>query len=188
MVVMTGLGMLCTIQALGPVARCGAAVFRPTLPKRDASNLGMSKEQNIQAQTQWAEAVNSGNLEALRSLTVDSVKEHDPSPIQGPGAQGYIDMFTEMRTAFPDLKATPEHVTADEDSVALAYTFEGTHQGTFMGIAPTGKRVKVRGMQIARFQDGKIVERWGSTDELGILKQLGAEPTKSGVLEKLGVG
>ncbi len=148
----------------------------------------MSKEKNIQAQTQWGEAINSGNFEAFRELTTDSVKEHDPGPNQGPGAQGYIDLFTEMLTAFPDLKATPEHLIADEDSVALAYTIEGTHQGPFMGIAPTGKRIKARGVQIARFQDGKMVERWGSSDELGILKQLGAEPKKSGLLEKLGVG
>ena len=147
----------------------------------------MSKEQNIQAQTQWGQAINSGNLDAFRGLTTDSVKEHDPGPNQGPGAQGYIDLFTEMRAAFPDLQATPEHITADEDSVALAYTIEGTHQGPFMGIAPTGKRIKARGVQIARFRDGKMVERWGSSDELGILKQLGAEPKKTGLLEKLGV-
>ncbi len=148
----------------------------------------MSKEQNIQAQVQWGDAINSGNLEALHELTVASVIEHDPGPAQGPGAQGYIDFFTEMRTAFPDLKVSPEHLTADENSVALAYTLEGTHQGDFQGIAPTGKRIKARGVQIARFEDGKMVERWGSSDELGILRQLGVEPlTKTGILDKLGV-
>jgi predicted ester cyclase len=28
-------------------------------------------------------------------------------------------------------------------------------------------------MQISRFADGKMVERWGSSDELGMLRQLG---------------
>ena len=93
-----------------------------------------------------------------------------------------------MRTAFPDLKVTPEHITADDDSVALAYTITGTHDGDFQGIPPTGKSIKARGVQIARFTDGKMVERWGSSDELGILKQLGVEPKKKeGLLEKLGV-
>ena len=148
----------------------------------------MSKEQNIQTQVKWGEAVVSGNLELLRDLVSPSAIEHDPGPTQGPGAQGYIDLFTEMRAAFPDLKLTPEHLTADDDSVALAYTVEGTHQGEFQGIAPTGKRIKARGVQIARFVDGKLVERWGSSDELGILKQLGVEPKpKTGILEKLGV-
>ncbi|MBA2550007.1 MAG: ester cyclase, partial [Nocardioidaceae bacterium] len=45
------------------------------------------------------------------------------------------------------------------------------------GIAPTGRKIEVRGVQIGRFEDGKIVERWGSSDELGILQQLGATVT-----------
>jgi steroid delta-isomerase-like uncharacterized protein len=148
----------------------------------------MSKEQNLQAANQWGEAINSGNFEAFRTLVTPHVIEHDPGPNQGPGAQGYIDLFTEMRSAFPDLKATPDHVTADEDSVALAYTMTGTHQGEFMGIHPTGKKITARGVQIARYENGKMAERWGSSDQLGILQQLGAEPKKhEGILEKLGV-
>ncbi len=46
-----------------------------------------------------------------------------------------------------------------------------------MGIPPTGKRVKVRGMQIARYENGKIAERWGSSDQLGMLEQIGAKIT-----------
>ena len=148
----------------------------------------MSKEQNLQLQTRFGEAVNSGNLDALRDLVAPTVKDHDPGPQQGPGAQGYIDLFTEMRAGFSDLKVAPEHITADEDTVAMAYTVTGTHDGEFQGIAPTGKTIKARGVQIARFQDGKMVERWGSSDELGILKQLGVEPKKhESILEKLGV-
>ena len=148
----------------------------------------MSKEQNIQAQIQFGEAIVSGNLEAMRALVAASVIEHDPGPSQGPGAQGYIDLFTELRSAFPDLNITAEHLTADEDSVALAYTMTGTHRGDFQGIPPTGKAIKARGVQIARFVDGTMVERWGSSDELGILKQLGVEPSKKeSLLAKLGV-
>jgi steroid delta-isomerase-like uncharacterized protein len=148
----------------------------------------MSKEQNLQTQTQWGEAINSGNLEALRSLVAPNSVEHDPAPNQGPGAQGYIDMFAEMRSAFPDLKASPEHITADDETVALAYTLTGTHKGDFMGIAATGKSIKARGVQIGRFENGKLAERWGSSDQLGILQQLGAQVHKhEGILEKLGV-
>lgn len=147
----------------------------------------MSKEANLQAQTKFGEAINSGNLEAMRELVSPSVVEHDPGPKQGSGAQGYIDLFAEMRAAFPDLKATPEHITADEDTVALAYTITGTHQGTFLGVPPTNKEIKARGVQIARFADGKMVERWGSSDQLGILNQLGIEPQKVGLLEKMGL-
>jgi len=67
-----------------------------------------------------------------------------------------------------------DYLVTDDDNVAMAYTIAGTHNGPLLGIPSTGKKVKVRGMQIARFQDGMIVERWGSSDELGILKQIGA--------------
>ena len=149
----------------------------------------MSKDANMQLQQRFGEAINTGNLEQLRELISATVVEHDPGTQQGPGAQGYIDLFAEMRAAFPDLKATPEHITADEDTVALAYTLTGTHDGAdFQGIPRTGKPIKARGVQIARFKDGQMVERWGSSDELGILKQLGAEPKKpGGILEKIGL-
>lgn len=69
----------------------------------------------------------------------------------------------------------------------MAYKIHGTHNGDFLGIAPTGKTVEARGMQIARYEDGKIVERWGSSDELGLVKQLGASiDSGKNFLEKVG--
>jgi predicted ester cyclase len=67
-------------------------------------------------------------------------------------------------------------LVADEDQVAIAYTLSGTHEGEFQGIAPTHRRIEVRGVQIGRFENGMIVERWGASDELGILRQLGRAP------------
>lgn len=136
----------------------------------------MSKERNKEAQQKFGDAINSGNLEKLRDLVAPDVKDHDPAPNQGPGAQGYIDFFSMMRNAFPDMEVEVEHLVADEENVAFAYTLTGTHKGDFMGVSGTGKPVKVRGVQISRFKDGKLVERWGSSDELGILKQIGVDP------------
>jgi predicted ester cyclase len=78
-----------------------------------------------------------------------------------------------MRTAFPDLKADLVALVADEDSIAFAYTLSGTHEGPLMGIPATGKKVSIRGLQLSKFRDGKMVERWGSSDQLGMLQQLG---------------
>lgn len=58
-------------------------------------------------------------------------------------------------------------------------TLRPTHEGDFQGVAPTGRRIEVRGLQIGRFRDGRIVERWGSTDELAIMPQLNAAPQPS---------
>jgi steroid delta-isomerase-like uncharacterized protein len=135
----------------------------------------MNKEENKKAQEKFGDAINSGNLEQLREVVAQDVKDHDPAPNQGPGPQGYIDFFGMMRNAFPDMQVEVEHLVADEDNVAFAYTLTGTHKGDFMGVEGTNKPINVRGMQISRFKNGKMVERWGSSDELGILKQIGAD-------------
>jgi steroid delta-isomerase-like uncharacterized protein len=135
----------------------------------------MSKQANIEAQTKFGEAVNSGNLEIMNDLVAPDAIENDPAPGQAKGPKGYIDFFTKLRTAFPDLKLEVEQQVADDDNVAFAYTMTGTHKGDFNGIPATGKSVKARGLQISKFKNGKMIERWGSSDELGILKQLGAE-------------
>ncbi|MEV0385851.1 ester cyclase [Nonomuraea sp. NPDC050643] len=95
--------------------------------------------------------------------------DHDPAPGQGPGPEGYKALFAEMRTAFPDLHVEIEHLIATEDE----HTISGTHLGDLMGHPATGKKVGFRGMQISRFADGKPVERWGSSDQLGMLGRLG---------------
>jgi len=150
----------------------------------------MSKEDNIAAQKDLAENVNAGNIDAaVQSFAPDAV-DHDPAPGQPAGREGFKAFFTELTTAFPDAKIEPAHVVADDENVAVAYTLTGTHEGQFQGIEPTGKTIEVRGLQIGRFANGQIVERWGSSDELGILQQLGVEPkTKSGLAklaDKLG--
>ncbi|CAM4021693.1 ester cyclase [Gillisia limnaea] len=139
----------------------------------------MGKEKNVDAQKKFGEAINTGNLEMIRELVAENVKDHDPAPMQGPGPQGFIDFFTMMRNAFPDLNVEVEHMVTDQENVALAYTISGTHKGDFMGVSPTGKTFSARGVQIGRFENGKLVERYGSSDELGILKQLGVKPVTS---------
>jgi steroid delta-isomerase-like uncharacterized protein len=135
----------------------------------------MSREDNIAAQEKFAEGVVSGNLDVIDEVMAPDVVDHDPAPFQGPGPQGFKDFFSTMRSAFPDMNIEPEHMTATDDDVAIAYTLTGTHEGEFLGVEPTGRTISVRGVQIARFnEDAKIVERWGSSDELGILQQLNA--------------
>ncbi len=134
----------------------------------------MSQQPNIETQEKFGAAVNAGNLGEFTQLMSPDVIDHDPAPAQGPGPEGFIAFFTEFRSAFPDLMVDVEHMVTDEDNVSIAYTVTGTHRGPFMGIPPTGRQIRARGVQIARFADGKIVERWGSSDQLGILEQLGA--------------
>jgi steroid delta-isomerase-like uncharacterized protein len=133
----------------------------------------MSKEVNLQSLGKFAEAVNTGKFALFKEAVSAENIDHDPARGQVPGPEGYRVFFGGLREAFPDLSVALETLVADEESIALAYTLSGTQNGSFMGIAPTGKKMKIRGMQIAKFKDGKMVERWGSSDELGMLQQLG---------------
>ena len=133
----------------------------------------MSTDSNIEAQQAFRAAVNEGRLDAFDQLVAPDSVDTDPGPGQGPGPAGYRALYTEMRTAFPDLHIEVEHVTAAGDDVAFAYTLTGTHSGPFQGKEPTGRSFSVRGVQISRFQDGLLAERWGSSDEAGLMSQLG---------------
>ena len=59
---------------------------------------------------------------------------------------------------------------------AARWTVRATHEGPLFGIAATGRRVTVTGIDIARVVDGKAVEHWRIFDQLGMLQQLGAIP------------
>jgi steroid delta-isomerase-like uncharacterized protein len=78
--------------------------------------------------------------------------------------------------AFPGLHISIEDVIAQGDKVAVRITWQGTHQGEFMGIPPTGKPVTVTGINLYRVANGKIVEEWWQEDILGLMQQLGVLP------------
>jgi len=134
----------------------------------------MSKADNVAAQERFgAEVANAGKVEVIDELCAPDFLDHDPAPDQGPGPEGFKSFWSTFRTGFPDLAVEAVCMVADDDSVALAYRATGTHQGDYAGHASTGKPIDVRGVQVTRFADGRMVERWGSSDELGILKQIG---------------
>lgn len=134
----------------------------------------MANEQNIAAQEQFgAQVIKSRNVDAIDDMVAATFIDHDPAPTQGPGPAGLKDFWRTFLSAFSDLSLEVDHMVADDECVAIAYRASGTHDGDFLGIAPTGKKFEARGLQMGRFEDGLLVERWGSSDELGILKQLG---------------
>jgi predicted ester cyclase len=69
-----------------------------------------------------------------------------------------------------------EDLIAEGDKVVARLTTSGTHQGVFLGLSPTGKRVMVTGIEIFRLAGGKIVEHWNTYDDLGLFQQLGVLP------------
>ncbi|MCK6577733.1 MAG: ester cyclase [Anaerolineae bacterium] len=83
--------------------------------------------------------------------------------------------FAMYFSAFPDLQSKVEDITAEADKVVCRLTLTGTHQGEFMGAAPTGKSFSASAIHIFRIVDGKITERWEWVDRMGIRNQLGIQ-------------
>jgi predicted ester cyclase len=80
-----------------------------------------------------------------------------------------------LRT-FPDFRIKIEDMIAEGDRIATRVTGRGTHTGTWMQIEPTGSVVDVKGINIDRVSDGRIVEHWGEADTVGMLAQMGVDP------------
>jgi steroid delta-isomerase-like uncharacterized protein len=118
---------------------------------------------------------NQGNLAATRDLIAEDAIVHY-SPHDEPLRIGDIaeERVARERRAFPDLHFTIEDLVAEGDKVVARWTMQGTHQGEYVGIAPTGKRVTVGGINIYRVADGKIAEIWVTSDDLDMLQQLNA--------------
>jgi steroid delta-isomerase-like uncharacterized protein len=138
----------------------------------------MSTEENkALARRLYEEVFNQGQLEAVDQLVAPDAIEHEEVPgIAGSGSEILKHFVTIFRAAFPDAQVTIEDLIAEGDKVVCRVTFHGTQQGEFMGIAPTGRPITFAVIDILRVADGKIVEHWGQTDNLGLLQQLGAIP------------
>ena len=139
----------------------------------------MSTEQNKALVRQLVEEViNQGNISMIDELLIPDFVEHEELPPGiPPGREAPKALFTMLRSAFPDLKATIEHLIAEGDEVVLHMTWTGTHEGEFMGIPPTGKRISINVIDILGIAEGKFVEHWGQMDSMGMMQQLGAIPT-----------
>jgi len=71
-----------------------------------------------------------------------------------------------------------EDVFASGDKVASRFLLQGEHRGVFQGIAATGAQINMPGITILEFRDGRCRPRWSYTDSLGLLRQLGAFPSR----------
>jgi predicted ester cyclase len=78
--------------------------------------------------------------------------------------------------AFPDIKLSVNHLIAEGDKVAFQEYLTGTHEGEFMGIAATRRKVELVNTCIARIANDKFMESWCTIDELRLMQQLGVIP------------
>jgi predicted ester cyclase len=106
-------------------------------------------------------------------ISEDFVDHIDAQGLDGTGRSRYLASARVVHDAFSDYHEEPVFVIADGD-VAVSYALvTGTHDGDFMGLQPTGRRVEYNSFGALRFAGGVAIERWGIGDVPKMMTQLG---------------
>jgi steroid delta-isomerase-like uncharacterized protein len=115
----------------------------------------------------------------LSALFPDDYAQHEERMDGGlDGIRAFLD---QLRTAFPDIEGRVDDVVAEGDRVVVRMTWQGTHTGEFLGVAPTGRRVSYGRIEVWRIADGRLAEHWGQFDQYGLLRQIDAIPAVDGL-------
>ena len=137
--------------------------------------MDMSAETNKQLARLWIlEGWNKNrNKEVVEQVFARNWIDGNPTFADQPqgidGALYYVNVY---RNIFPDIQFELTHIIADENFVTFRFVAEATHQGEFMGIQPTGKRVKFSGIVMHRVENERFAESWNEIDLLSIKNQL----------------
>ena len=116
-----------------------------------------------------------GNVEVCDVVFAKDYVRHDLRPSQAPpGPEGMKRIAADFRSAFPDLRFDVDIVIAEDEFVAARWTASGTHLGAWGAVEPTGRRASFSGVNIYRFENGKVAELWNHRDDLGLMEQVGA--------------
>lgn len=122
-------------------------------------------------------AMSEADLATIDELVAADMVNNDPSlPPLAPGIAGYKQLIGLIKAGVPDAIFEVVDQVAEGDLVASRWIISGTHQGEFLGIPATNKKVATSGTVIQRFENNKSQEHWAIWDTMGLLVQLGVVP------------
>jgi predicted ester cyclase len=129
--------------------------------------MSLSSEAMKAAVRRAVEPWNTGELHLLDEVCAPNYSLNGNATLQN-----LKDAIAEIRQAVPNLHTEVYEMVAEGDWVAYRWVMEGTHQGEYRGIAPTGKPIKSTGMTMMRFADGKIVYDTFESSSLPLEQQI----------------
>ena len=136
----------------------------------------MSEQNKALVRLLMEEDISRGDVAVAARIIHPEFLDHTNPPGMQHGLAGHNAIVALFRAAFPDQWWQIEDLIAEGDRVVARTTMRGTHRGDFFGLPPTGQSVVLTGVHIMRVADDRIVEHWGSNDDLGLMRQLGAMP------------
>jgi len=140
----------------------------------------MSAEDNKAIVTASFEAIfNQHQVDRAAEFYAPDYLDHAAAPGTAAGLEGAKQKWSAYIAALPDMRATIVDLVAEGEKVAVAWTVEGTHRGVLLGIAATGRYVRLSGMALYRLAGGKITEASEEFDKLNLMQQLGVLPAST---------
>lgn len=138
----------------------------------------MIAQQNQQNLTQtkrlFEEVFNKYNLAAMDEIVANNVKYIDPAmPTHRDGLQAFKEAERIYIRAFPNKKLKIDEIFAADDRVVVQWTCQATQKGDLQGIPATNRDIKISGISIYKFANGKIIEVRQIWDRLALLEQIG---------------
>jgi steroid delta-isomerase-like uncharacterized protein len=130
----------------------------------------MSIETNKALVRRWYDAFNKRNFALAYEFIAPNYVNHT---LHLRGREDLKQFINRLIKGFPDYHMTIKDIIAEGNKVWFRLTETMTHKGKYRGIAPTGKKIKIKSVWISRIVDGKFVEEWGVSDVLDFYKQLG---------------
>ena len=88
------------------------------------------------------EVQGGGNWALFDELFDDRFLDHTPQPNCTPDKAGALGLYKKLRSAFPDFRAEIHWQRADGDVITTYKTYRGTHQGDFLGVSATGRKIQ----------------------------------------------
>ena len=113
------------------------------------------------------------NFDVFEELFADDFVDHTTQPGTSPDKAGARKLYKDLREAFPDFQAEIHWQLADGDRVTTYKTYHGTHEGTFLGVAPTHRKIQFETVDVMRVQHGQITDHWGVGNLLSLMQQIG---------------
>lgn len=171
-----------TLSKTAVGAFIGAATFRPgrsalaqdATPAASDTCPDTTPDDNAAiVQRYWDEVWNNNNDAALAEVFAADEVHHWGLGDDTNGVDEFLARIAAFRTAFPDFQIHVEKTVKEADHVVSYYRATGTHQGTWLGVEPTGTEIEYNGVNIFRIACGKIAESWGVANHLGLVQQIG---------------
>ncbi len=121
------------------------------------------------------EVFQDGHLQAVDELVSEDFVPHT-WPSTGDERGDLKRAMERVSRALTDVAFSIDDLIAEGDEVVARLTASATQTGELMGMPPTGKHYTIAEIHIFRIGDGLIVEHWHQFDQLGMMRQLGADP------------